>query len=228
VLIKAKVAIDKANDNGTTPLYMASQFGHLGIVKALIKAEATVDKAMDNGESPLIIAADRGHAAIVAALIEVNADIDQAKNNGNTPIYAACQKGHAPIVRLLLEAGARSTGLVHKDSWSPLHTAAAAGHLECVKLLTGFRPGTPAWITFLAGSGSPAELAAYLAPPANRPPTFLPKIFDRMYLEPIWKFTRERFSDLHLKDGKGYTALGAAEACNQKKTAKLLRSMMVM
>ena len=43
-----------------------------------------------------------------------------------------------------------------------------------------------------------------------------------------WPAYRERFSDLHLKDGKGYTALGAAEACNQKETAKLLRSMMVL
>ena len=49
----------------------------------------------------------------------------------------------------------------------------------------------------------------------RRPPTYLPltpKIFDRAYLEPIWKFQRERYSDLHLNaGGAGSTALDFAE-----------------
>ena len=52
----------------------------------------------------------------------------------------------------------------------------------------------PTRTTFLAGATSKIELEACLPPPANRPPTYLTKIFDRAYLEPIWKFQRERAS----------------------------------
>ena len=107
--------------------------------------------------------------------------------------------------------------------------AAVYGHLACVKVLTGFRPDTPAWTAFLTGSGSQHELEAYLAPPANRPPTYLPKIFDRAYLEPIWKLQRERYSDLHLGNGEdGLTALEIAERNKKTEVAKLLRGMMVL
>ena len=37
----------------------------------------------------------------------------------------------------------------------------------------------------------------------RRPPTYLPltpKIFDRAYLEQIWIFEQEHYSNLHLKD----------------------------
>ena len=87
----------------------------------------------------------------------------------------------------------------------------------------------PTRTTFLAGATSKIELEACLPPPANRPPTYLPKIFDRAYLEPIWKFQQERYSDLHLKDGQtGHTALEIAVAEKKTDVAKLLRGMMVL
>ena len=116
-----------------------------------------------------------------------------------------------------------------KGSFSPLHVAAEHGRLECVKLLTGFRPDIPGWTTFLAGATSKKELEASLAPPGERPPSYLPKIFDRAYLEPIWKFQRERYSDLHLKTGDKHneTALEIADHFKKTDVAKLLRSMML-
>ena len=108
------------------------------------------------------------------------------------------------------------------------------GHLECVKLLTGFRPNTPGWTTFLAGATSKKELEASRIrrsrrrPTGSRPKNELPKIFDRAYLELIWKFQQERYSDLHLKDDKGHTALDVAVANKKTDVAKLLRSMMVL
>ena len=129
----------------------------------------------------------------------------------------------------MINAGARTAELMFKGKASPLHVASAEGHLECVKLLTGFRPDMPGWTTFLFGATSKKELAAYKSPPANRPPTYLPKIFDRAYLEPIWKFQQERYSDLHLKGGpRGETALEMAVAEKKTDVAKLLRGMMVL
>ena len=115
-----------------------------------------------------------------------------------------------------------------------------------MKVLTGFRPNTPGWATFLAGATSKKELNASLArrsrrrPTGSRPKNELPKIFDRAYLEPIWKFQQERYSDLHLKSGAGgpkaaecgalagHTPLELADHFKKTDVAKLLRGMMVL
>ena len=115
-----------------------------------------------------------------------------------------------------------------------MRIAAANDHMACLKLLAGFRPDMPTWTTFPIRSGSRRELQAYHArrsrrrPTGSRPKNELPKIFDRAYLEPIWKFQQERYSDLHLKDGNGHTALEIADRYKKTDMAKLLRSMMVL
>ena len=54
-------------------------------------------------------------------------------------------------------------------------------------------------------------------------------IFDRAYLELIWKFQQERYSDLHLKNGHDdRTALEIAVDAKKTDVAKLLRGMMVL
>jgi ankyrin repeat protein len=225
-LIKAKAKVDQATENGCTSLFIASQNGKLEVVKALIKAKAKVDQATEDGRTPIYIASEQGHLEVIEALIEAKAKVNQADEDGVTPIYAASQDDHPLVVQVLIDAGARSAELMF-DGYAPLHIAAQEGNLSCVKVLTGFRPDTPAWATFLAGATSKKELEASLAPPGERPPSYLPKIFDRAYLEPIWKFQQERYSDLHLKDDDGHTALDMAVADKKTDVAKLLRSMMV-
>jgi ankyrin repeat protein len=238
-LIKAHATLNKGDNVGTTPIYVASHMGKLEVVKALIKAKATVDLAIENGATPLFIASQNGHLLIIKALIKAKAAINQAINDGRTPIYQASTNGHAPVVEFLIAAGARTAEPMFCD-YAPLHIAAQQGGLACVKLLTGFRPDTPGWTTFLAGATSKKELAASLAPPGERPPSYLPKIFDRAYLEPIWKFQQERYSDLHLKSGAGgpkakecgalagHTPLELADHFKKTDVAKLLRGMMVL
>jgi serine/threonine-protein phosphatase 6 regulatory ankyrin repeat subunit B len=234
-LIKAKAKVNQATEEGATPLYIASEHGKLEVVKVLIEAKAKVNQAEEDGTTPLFIASKNAHVEVVTTLIEAGAAVDQARKDGATPIYVASQKGHAPIVQVLIDAGARTAELMFKGIYSPLHTATFNGHLECVKLLTGFRPNTPGWTTFLAGATSKKELEASLArrsrrrPTGSRPKNELPKIFDRAYLEPIWKFQQERYSDLHLTGGpRGETALEMAEVCKKIDVVKLLRGMMVL
>ena len=48
-------------------------------------------------------------------------------------------------------------------------------------------------------SRPPSPAAGRHRPTGNRPKNKLSKIFDRAYIELIWKFQQERYSDLHLK-----------------------------
>ena len=221
-------------NGGFTALYCAAERGHVALVNMLIKSGATVNLAKENGCTPLFIASQNGKLEVVKALIEAEAKVNQATEDGATPIYTASQKDHPLVVQVLIDAGARSAELMF-DGYAPLHIASHTGSLACVKVLTGFRPDTPGWATFLAGATSKKELEASRIrrsrrrPTGSRPKNELPKIFDRAYLELIWKFQQERYSDLHLKGGpRGETALETA--VDEKKTdvAKLLRGMMVL
>ena len=58
--MKKKVAVIKVDNDGMTPLYIASYNGHKEIVNALI-ADADVNKVDYDGMTPLYIASCNGH-----------------------------------------------------------------------------------------------------------------------------------------------------------------------
>ena len=78
-LIESVADVNKAMNDGTTPLIIAAQTGHEAVVRALIEAGADVNKADDEGMTPLFFAAQMGYEAVVWALIEAGADINKAR-----------------------------------------------------------------------------------------------------------------------------------------------------
>jgi ankyrin repeat protein len=68
LLLEKGASIDKAKDNGATPLLMASQKGHVDTVRLLLEKGASIDKAWNNGTTPLTIARKKGHSEIVHLL----------------------------------------------------------------------------------------------------------------------------------------------------------------
>ena len=93
-LIEAGADLNKAHNDGRTPLYMAAQEGHEAVVKALIEAGVHVNKTDDDGWTPLYIAAQEGHEAVVKALIEAGPDVNKTDDDGWTPLYKAAYSGH--------------------------------------------------------------------------------------------------------------------------------------
>lgn len=89
----------------TTPLYMACQEGHSGIVRMLLAfEEIAVNKGTDDGTTPLFMACQEAHIEVVTLLL-AHARIDPNKatmDDGVTPLYIACERGHVAVVKLLL------------------------------------------------------------------------------------------------------------------------------
>ena len=125
--------MNKANKDDVTLLHIASQQGHLEIVKVLIASGGSVNEADNDGATPLHIASQQGHLEIMKVLVAAGGSVNQAAKNGATPLFIATQNGLLEVVKLLIAAG----GSVNKatSGFTPLHVASQRGHLEVVQLL---------------------------------------------------------------------------------------------
>ena len=90
-----------------TPLYLASQHGHGGVISALVKAGSDVKSGTPNGTTPLMVAAAAGKVDAVQALIDAGADVN-AKDGvrAQTPIMYAAAANRAAVIELLASKGA--------------------------------------------------------------------------------------------------------------------------
>ena len=123
-LIDAIADVNKAMDNGMTPLYAPAQDGHETIVRALIEAGADVIQAKGDDATPLLMAAQRGHDTMVRALIVAGADLNKTKDDGVTPLILAAHQGHETVVRVLIELGA-DVNKATDNGWTPLSIVSA-------------------------------------------------------------------------------------------------------
>jgi serine/threonine-protein phosphatase 6 regulatory ankyrin repeat subunit B len=108
VLLEHKADVDKAKGDGVTPLYIASENGHLDVVRVLLEHKADVNKARDDGGTPLYIASQNGHLDMVRVLLEAYADVDHSAA-GYTLIMIARHFGHSEVVQLLSAHGASNS-----------------------------------------------------------------------------------------------------------------------
>ena len=124
------------DNDGRTPIMVASKYGYCDTVATLIDAGADVNKATNTCSTPLIEAARAGHDNIVATLIGAGAgaDVNKATDTDTTPLIAAAWKGHDNIVATLIGAGADVNKATNSGATS-LILAARAGHENIVTLL---------------------------------------------------------------------------------------------
>ena len=78
---------------------------------------------------------------------------------------------------------------------------------------------------FLMGCTAPSTLTAYLAPPADRPRIYLPRIYVDGVMNLIWSFLRKpRYvADLNEVNSTGRTALQVADGAGHVGVSALLR-----
>jgi ankyrin repeat protein len=95
---------------GTTPLWLAANFGETEIVRILAAAGADPQATANDGSTPLIASIGRNESralAIVKFLVDGGADVNAADESGNTALHKAASNGFDRLVQLLADSGAR-------------------------------------------------------------------------------------------------------------------------
>ena len=97
------IDINERNDHWYNLLYLASENGHLEIVKELIQYGARVNEQC-NGGLPLHIAVKNGHLDIVQELILKSTDcVNEIDIYNATPFHDAVYYKHLDIVKALID-----------------------------------------------------------------------------------------------------------------------------
>lgn len=116
-----------------TPLYVAAEYGHPEIMKALIAAGATIDATTSGGNTPLQRAAESGCGACVEVLLAAGAN--PRAGTGLPPLHLAVKQGHAGVVGFLLDAGESVNSREAGIGATPLYIAAEWGQVNIAMLL---------------------------------------------------------------------------------------------
>jgi len=133
-LIKASPsAIKRVNARGATGLHLASQFGHLEIVRTLLDSGVEIDAKDGSIETALSRACSAGYEDIVELLLGRGADRQVQGKKYGTALQAASLHGHREVVMRLLDG-------VHIDAESgqfgtALQAASLRGHDKVVRVL---------------------------------------------------------------------------------------------
>ena len=100
-----EIEVVKLDNDGDSPLAMASHKGHIDIVRLLLPIGDMANLRNKKGVTPVFLAAENGHLEIVRLLIEVGVDVCLKDKHGFMPLHIASQNGHAPVVAEFLLTG---------------------------------------------------------------------------------------------------------------------------
>lgn len=104
-LIEQGASIEPVTPNGSIPLSIACQYGHLEIVDLLLSKNVSLLTDLD-GLDPLHIACREGKDVITKRLIDFKSDIEKKDSfYGWSAVFFAAQEGHLECIRILLDAG---------------------------------------------------------------------------------------------------------------------------
>jgi ankyrin repeat protein len=100
LLVQEGIDVNLGNTYGTSPLHIASWFGHEAVVEALIAAGADVNHQNRGGYTALMGASAYGHTTIARCLIAAGARVNHVTPRGFTALD--CARPHPDTVKLLL------------------------------------------------------------------------------------------------------------------------------
>jgi ankyrin repeat protein len=125
-------------EDGATPLILACDKGHLGVLRMLVHhlGKQELEATDKEGLTALHYAALCGNEECVSFLLGQGAQANSRDKDGTTPSILACEKGHMGVVRLLLQhMGKQALQETDNEGKAALHYAAEYGHEETVSFL---------------------------------------------------------------------------------------------
>lgn len=128
------LGVNSANQDGFTPLHVASLHGHIDLVSLLLRHGANVNMKNSHHSTPLHLACQHTDLQIVKYLLNYNAKLNKKDLFGNTPLLHACFRGYLDIAELLLKHGA-SVNVANNQGNTGLHEAVKGQYQDLVHLL---------------------------------------------------------------------------------------------
>ena len=127
-----KTIINKKNEQGFTPLILASYYHRIKIAKLLLNNNASINIKSDMGTA-LMAATYKGDEQMVALLLQHNANPNIFDDKGTSALHLACTFNKPNIIKLLLAHKAVKNS---KDAQgkTPLDYAISNNNIEIIKL----------------------------------------------------------------------------------------------
>ena len=136
VLIDAGADVEANDENGRSPLLLASKDGSLDTVRMLVKTGADASATDNKGATCLSLAAYFGHTETVRYLLCLpEVDVNQSCNRGFTALHLGVIQTYSDVVEVLINAGADVEAKSEGVGRTPLHCACEVGEREIVRML---------------------------------------------------------------------------------------------
>ena len=157
--------------NGRTPIHMASERGHLKIVRFFIQNGRNPNPRCEKGMTPLYLASKYGNLDVVKYLINhiyKKQILRKDFIHGFSPIHVAVINGHLEILKILAIFTDNPNAKCKSNKLTPIHIAAYYNHLEILKFLVPlvkdpFIPNSRGWNALdIAGQKGHSEIVKYL------------------------------------------------------------------
>ncbi len=146
------------NQNGETPLLLASKNGHISLAELLLNKGADVRTTFGDSSSALHLSAKRGDTILGSLLMKHGAKSAAMDDNGLTPLHIAAREGFDDFLQMMVEYESDiDTSPIDDYGISPMHDAASNGYEKVVRIL--LKSGAPPSIQDYGGV-TPLHLAA--------------------------------------------------------------------
>ena len=131
------VDVNKPQNQGGTPFFIACELGHKDVVSLLLAdMRADVNKPFNTEATPFYFACQEGCKKVVSLLLaDIRVDVNKPTKDRATPFLMACQKGQKEVVSLLLADSRTDDKKPNRNQASPLFVASQNGQLSMVQLL---------------------------------------------------------------------------------------------
>jgi ankyrin repeat protein len=100
--------LNSTDSRGSTPLLLATYYGHLEVAEYLLSKGAAVDATDSSGNTALMGVCFKGYEAIARLLVKAGADVNHVNSMGATSLIYAATFNKVGIAKILLEHGADS------------------------------------------------------------------------------------------------------------------------